>query len=113
MSRKSVFLAGITALALAAVTACAGYGAYRHDGPPPAGVVYVSTAPPPPRSVIIPPRPSAVSVWISGYWNWTGVEFVWVDGHWDRSPPHPGAQWVPDQWHKTKQGWYRQPGRWK
>jgi hypothetical protein len=114
MTRNSAFLAGAAALALATVTACAGYGGpYRHYGPPSAGVVYIMTAPPAPRSVIIPPRPSSVSVWISGYWNWTGVDFVWVDGRWDNNPPRAGAQWVPDQWVKTKKGWYRQPGHWK
>lgn len=113
MSCASRISVGIAALAFAALTACAGYGPYRHHGPPPPGMVYITTAPPPPRTVIIPARPSAASVWISGYWSWTGAEFVWVDGRWDRNPPRPGAQWVPDQWVKTSKGWYRQPGRWK
>jgi len=114
MTRKPAFLAGAAALALVTLTACAGYGGpYRHYGPPPAGVIYITTAPPPPRTVIIPPRPSPIAVWISGYWSWTGVEFVWIDGRWDRNPPHAGAVWVPDQWVKTKHGWYRHPGRWK
>jgi hypothetical protein len=113
MTRKSALL-GAAVLSLAAVTACAGYGGpYRHAGPPPAGIVYIRTAPPPVRTVIIPPRPSASAVWISGYWNWTGATFVWVDGRWDRNPPRAGAQWVPDHWIRTNKGWYRQPGRWK
>lgn len=114
MTRKSMFLAAAAALSLATVTACAGYGGpYRHYGPPPAGVVYITTAPPPVRTVIIPPRPTSLSVWISGYWNWSGTDYVWTDGYWDRSPPHAGARWVPDRWVKTGHGWYREPGRWK
>jgi hypothetical protein len=105
-------LPAVTALAFAGLTACAGYGPHRHYGPPPSGTVHITTAPPPPRTVIIPPRPTSLSVWISGYWNWTGTDFVWIDGHWDRSPPRAGAVWVPDQWVKTNKGWYRRPGRW-
>ncbi|MGB2178202.1 MAG: hypothetical protein ACPH9E_09705 [Hyphomonas sp.] len=114
MSSRPALRVAAAVAALSALTACAGYGGpYRHYGPPPAGTVYITTAPPPPRSVIIPPRPTSLSVWISGYWNWTGTDFVWVDGHWDRSPPRAGALWVPDQWVKTNRGWYRKPGRWK
>ena len=114
MSSRPVLRVAAAVAALSVLTACAGYGGpYRHYGPPPAGTVYITTAPPPPRSVIIPPRPTSLSVWISGYWNWTGTDFVWVDGHWDRSPPRAGALWVPDQWVKTNRGWYRKPGRWK
>jgi WXXGXW repeat (2 copies) len=92
---------------------CTSYGPHRHYGPPPASVVYVSHTPPAPRTVIIPPRPTALSVWISGYWDWSGVDFVWIDGHWDRNPPRAGAQWVPDMWIRTDRGWYRHPGGWK
>lgn len=110
-SSRPVALAA--ALTLTLVTACAGYGPHRHYGPPPAGVVYISSAPPPPRTVVVPVRPSSVSVWISGYWDWNGFDFVWIDGRWDPNPPRPRAVWVPDTWVHTDKGWYRHPGRWK
>lgn len=86
---------------------------YRH-GPAPVSpsVVFVRRAPPPPLRPRIPPRPAATAIWIGGYWRWSGVDFVWVDGFWERRPP-VGRVWVRDKWIHTNRGWYRRPGRWK
>lgn len=43
-----------------------------------------------------PPKPSAASHWVAGYWEWD-VRWIWVPGHWT-SKPHPAARWVAGQW---------------
>lgn len=90
------------------------YHHYYSHGPAPVGtsIVYVRHSPPPPRRAHIPPRPSPGAFWIDGYWRWSGVEFVWTDGRWDRSPP-PGKVWVPGRWTHSKRGWYWTDGRWR
>lgn len=113
-----VMLARFLKLAFVLFCACAASGCWAHyhyrHGPPAAsvGVVYVRRAPPPPRHVRIPPRPAPTAIWIDGYWRWSGVEFVWVEGFWDRNPP-PGKVWAPGRWVHTSRGWYWQPGRWR
>ena len=96
------------ALALAGCS----YGPHGYGGPP-AGVsvVYVQKAPPPRPHVALPPRPVSSAVWIAGYWDWTGSNYVWVDGHWLRNPPH-GKRWMPGKWIQSPRGWYWNPGRW-
>ena len=40
-------------------------------------------APPPAqRSEERPPRPSTNAEWISGYWHWSGKDWLWLDGRW-------------------------------
>ena len=118
MSKPQKWSAALIAVGALTLAGCAGYGdrdPYYARGPvvTDVGVTYIQTAPPYPRQVIIPRRPSVTSVWIDGYWNWTGVQFVWIDGTWDRNPPRAGATWAPGQWTQTKRGWYRRPGRWR
>ena len=65
----------------------------------------VATRPPPPdRSAIAgtppsvqegpgaPPATAPGSVWVAGYWHWTGFEYAWVPGHWEAPPPR--APWM-------------------
>lgn len=113
MPKLAKMAAGLAIVTTLGLGGCHYHGPYRH-GPVVAGggVVYVQTRPPPPpRYVPPPPRPTPLAIWIAGYWNWTGVQFVWVDGRWDPSPPRYKV-WAPDQWIHTDRGWYRQPGRW-
>lgn len=86
---------------------------YRH-GPPSiaVGAIYISAPPPAPIRRRMPPRPSALAVWIDGYWRWTGAEYFWVNGYWDANPP-AGRNWVPGFWTHSSRGWYWTPGRWK
>ena len=79
------------------------------DAPPPAPVaapmasaaqpeiVYVTQAPPPPQREVIYERPSAVHVWIGGYWAWRGGRHVWIAGGWQR-PPRNNVAWVSPRW---------------
>jgi hypothetical protein len=33
------------------------------------------------------PAPAG-TIWVNGYWHWSGVRWVWVAGHWERPKPH-------------------------
>lgn len=85
---------------------------YAH-GPAPvrSNVVYIRKAPPAPHHYSRPPRPTASAIWISGYWNWTGVKFTWVSGYWERHPPR-NKRWRDGRWVHTARGWYWVPGGW-
>lgn len=110
-SPMKLMIISVSALAL---SGCWVHTHYRHGPPPPASVSihYVNRAPPPPRRVHVPPRPVPTAIWIGGYWRWTGVEFAWIDGYWDRNPPR-GRVWAPGRWIHTSHGWYWEPGRWR
>lgn len=85
---------------------------YRHGPAPVAASVSYIRVTPPPHHRTLPPRPSPSAIWISGYWRWTGVEFVWSDGFWERNPP-PNKIWRDGRWVHTHQGWYWVPGHWQ
>ena len=53
---------------------------------PTRGVV-VSGPPPAPVREELPPQPTPQSVWVPGYWHWTGMQYAWIPGHWDSPPP--------------------------
>ena len=116
MANKPLKIAALLVASAMTLAGCAGrYGPYGTPGgvTTTAGIVYVQTAPPPQKYVIIPRRPAPTAVWIEGYWDWTGVRFVWVDGLWNINPPRAGVVWVPHRWVKTNRGWYRKPGEWR
>ncbi len=61
--------------------------------------VEVETEPPPPppqREVVVIQQDSR-TVWIEGYWFYTGREYAWVPGHWE-SPPPRAHYYVPPHW---------------
>jgi hypothetical protein len=66
--------------------------------------------PPEPRVVPRPPIPYPHAVWVDGYWDWTGQQYVWRDGHW--TAPHPGMHWRDTHWQRFGDGWVRVPGQW-
>src|SRR5579862_6919000 len=57
---------------------------------PPTGVA-VSAPPPPPMKEVRPAATSANSLWVAGYWHWTGMQYTWIPGHWEDALP--GARW--------------------
>jgi hypothetical protein len=65
------------------------------EEPEPSWVV-VGTAPPPLRVEVRPPRPFAGAVWVSGYWWWSGVRYVWIGGRYIR--PLAGYRFVGPRW---------------
>src|SRR5438067_3659466 len=55
--------------------------------------VLVTQAPPVVRVETQPVSPGPAYVWTSGYWRWTGAQYVWVPGTWIARPT-PAAVWV-------------------
>ncbi|HJS86026.1 MAG TPA: hypothetical protein VJ779_11265 [Acetobacteraceae bacterium] len=68
---------------------------------------------PPPRTEPIPPPPSARYIWEPGHWQWNGVQYVWVGGHYVPRRPHYG-RYVPGHWQwAPRQGRYVwRPAHW-
>ena len=79
---------------------------------PPRGAVFVRVRPPAPIVEVRGNAPDVNHHWIPGYHAWHGNEYVWVPGHWDRSP-RPRAAWVNGQWKRHRDGWYWVDGHWK
>jgi hypothetical protein len=79
---------------------------------PPPGVIYVQQAPPAPIVEVIPAAPSAVHVWIGGFYSWHEGHYLWVKGHYE-VPPHGHHEWEHDRWEKDEHGWRHQEGHWK
>ena len=73
--------------------------------------VIVSGPPPAPMADERPPPPSGASVWIAGYWHWTGMQYAWIPGHWESGPP--GAAWAAPRYVKSEGGYYYEAGRWR
>ncbi len=74
--------------------------------------VIVREAPPP---VIVdrrPSRPSREHIWIDGYWDWNGRQYVRHPGQWAR-PPRAHAVWVAPRYEKHKQGYRYTRGQWR
>jgi hypothetical protein len=65
------------------------------EEPEPSWVV-VGTAPPSLRFEVRPRRPFPGAVWVSGYWWWSGVRYVWIGGHYVR--PLAGYRFVAPRW---------------
>jgi hypothetical protein len=77
---------------------------------PPRGVV-VSGPPPAPVREDRPPQPAHDSVWVAGYWHWTGMQYAWIPGHWD-SPP-PGSSWNAPKYSQRDGKYFYETGGWQ
>jgi len=87
MVTNAAIAAALSVLALSTgLTACV----VNEPESPPRGVVVNGPPPAPMREERAAP-PSPQSVWVSGYWHWTGMQYAWIPGHWDT--PHPGSTW--------------------
>ena len=71
-------------------------------GPPPEPI----TEPPPQASA-----PSPASVWVAGYWHWTGMQYTWIPGHWENAPP--GTAWAAPRYTSADGAYYYEAGAWK
>jgi len=81
-------------------TACAGSGA----------VVIVD--PPAPRYGVVGVAPGPGFVWVEGFWDLRGGNWIWAPGRWVR-PPHPGAVWVRSEWRHEGAHWRYHRGYWR
>ena len=97
---KAIMAAAVTAFVVAA---CESYGA--------AGVMYVQSAPPPVQYEVVSVAPGPGFIWVSGYWEWTGVQYAWVSGRWQR-PPSGYTVWVGPRYERVRSGWRYRPGHW-
>lgn len=63
-----------------------------------ANVSVVSTTPPTMRPAPVrevrTPQPTAEAIWIDGFYEWAGGEWVWLAGTWSQ-PPVQDAIWIP------------------
>ena len=75
-------------------------------------VAAVRVAPPAPRIEVYGAPPYAGAVWIAGYWQRRGGEWVWIPGQWQR-PPRPHGVWIPGHWEERPGGWVWFKGRWE
>jgi hypothetical protein len=50
-------------------------------------IAVVPAYPMPPGPDVAPPPPSPDTVWVPGYYEWNGVQYVWVGGYWAVPPP--------------------------
>jgi hypothetical protein len=57
------------------------YRSYRATRLPPALIYEAATV-----------QPYAGAVWIPGYWDWDGFDWVWIPGHWELAPA--GYVWI-------------------
>ena len=74
--------------------------------------VVVQQAPPSAPVEVVAAAPGPDYVWVDGEYDWNGVTWVWVGGHWGY-PPHPHAVWVGGRrWHDGY-GWHYQAGYWR
>jgi hypothetical protein len=72
--------------------------------------IAVSGPPPPPLREGPPGPPNSPSIWVSGYWHWTGMRYTWIPGHWERAPG--GARWHPPRYFYRDGTYYYEPGGW-
>ena len=99
----------LSTLIVATFAICATACVVNEPESPPRGVV-VSGPPPAPVHEDRPAPPNAQSVWIAGYWHWTGMQYSWIPGHWDAAPP--GTVWAAPQYTSRDGKFFYESGRW-
>ena len=102
---------GAIAVACAALAACLMLGCVATAQSGPTRGVVVSGPPPAPLAEERPPPPPGPSVWIAGYWHWSGMQYAWIPGHWETAPP--GATWSGPRYTVTDGTTIYEPGTWK
>ncbi|MEO8481813.1 MAG: hypothetical protein ABI634_06350 [Acidobacteriota bacterium] len=102
MSLNSLGMTLIVGTALTVATACA----------PATGRVYVRARPPAAVFEARAASPGPGFTWIGGFYRWTGRDYIWIPGHYERAP-RPRAAWVPERWVHDRRGWYLVEGHWR
>jgi hypothetical protein len=98
---------GAVAFVAALATACV-----ATESPVAPRGIAVSTPPPAPQvEAQRSPAPSAGSVWIEGYWHWTGMQYAWIPGHWETA--QPGRAWAAPQYTASGGSYFYEAGSWK
>ena len=68
-------------------------------------------APPPLRAEAPPPPPMPATIWVAGFWQWSGTAWVWVPGSW-QARPGAGMSWRPAEWRPRGSTHVLVPGAW-
>jgi len=76
-----------------------------------ARILYVAIPPPPDPVEVEGSAPSASYVWVTGRYDWNGVEYVWLPGQWEPRPKER-AVWTSGRWAPTRRGWIWVDGHW-
>jgi hypothetical protein len=115
MSKMNKNWRSALAAAIIGVSAMSALGAASASAAVRIGVV-VPITPPAPRYEPVPVYPRAYAagrvVWQPGYWRWTGRDYVWVAGHYERIPRHR-HHWVDGHWAQRPGGWVWVGGHWR
>src|ERR1700689_1066644 len=117
MDRNSVLSIGLPvrlAALVATFVALAGAesaGCVAAATAPPSRVIVVTGPPPAPIAEEVTPQPHPASVWITGYWHWTGIQYAWIPGHWEAAP-RAGATWRAPRYVKNEDSYIYEPGTW-
>jgi WXXGXW repeat (2 copies) len=96
---------------LAGVAAAALVGCVATETMAPARGVVVSGPPPAPIAEVIVVAPAPDSVWVAGYWHWTGMQYAWIPGHWEKAPP--GTAWAAPRYVKADGAYVYEAGAWR
>ena len=80
----------VSACAIVAIAALTSACVVNETAPPARGVV-VNGPPPEPVREAQPATQRGGSVWLPGYWHWSGMQYTWIPGHWERAPT--GQSW--------------------
>jgi len=60
---------------------------------------------------VVPMAPSVHHEWVGGHWNWNGVRWVWMPGHFITR--RHGMMWQRPAWVRHGAGWHLIPGHWR
>ncbi len=72
--------------------------------------IYTQSLPPDPIAESPPPAPVYGQVWIDGYWNWSGAEWIWFGGRW--APPRMGYAYIEPYYDYVGSRYVYTPGFW-
>ena len=56
-------------------------------------------------------RQSRDAVWIRGFWDWQGDNWVWIPGRWT-VPEERHARWIGPRYRREYGGYRYEPGHW-
>jgi hypothetical protein len=102
----------VQVLAMAAVTAIAGFITTTPAGAQAVVLQIGDQAPPPPQQDYHPwAKPYHSAVWIPGHNEWRDGQYVWVGGYYGY-PPHKHSHWVAPSYPHNQSGYSYNPGHW-